>query len=170
MKEHIVIMGVAGCGKSSLGTAVASDCHLPLIEGDDFHSAASLEKMTRGVPLNDSDREGWLAVLGHQMQHHVEGLVLTCSALKSAYRQKLRAGCPQLRFVFMDISKRDALARVAERSGSGLHFFSPNLIDSQFDTLESPIGEPGVLRVDAMANRPELQALVADWLKQTRHA
>ena len=123
MLKFIVIMGVAGCGKSSLGAVIAQTCHLRLIEGDDFHSAANLEKMTHGIALNDADRDSWLAALGEQLQSHAEGLVLTCSALKAAYRQRLRAACPQLRFVFMGISKRDALARVAARGEK--HFFHP---------------------------------------------
>jgi gluconokinase len=162
MKNSLVIMGVAGCGKSSLGAAISHDCTMQLVEGDDFHSAASLEKMTRGVALNDADREGWLTILSEQLRTHPDGLVLTCSALKSTYRERLRQACPGLRFVFMDIDRRNALARVASRSNN--HFFSPSLIDSQFDTLESPVGEPGVLRVDAMNKLTDLRASVLAWL------
>lgn len=162
MKNSIVIMGVAGCGKSSLGAAIAQACNMRLVEGDDFHSAASLEKMTRGIALNDGDRDGWLTVLGEQLRHRPGGLVLTCSALKKSYRDRLRHACPGLSFVFMDISRTDALARVAARGEE--HFFSPSLMDSQFDTLESPIGEPGVLRVDAMNKLTELRASVLAWL------
>lgn len=162
MTDSLVIMGVAGCGKSSLGAAVATARGLPLVEGDDFHSAASRDKMTRGIALLDSDRDGWLSALGEQLHKHPAGLVLTCSALKKGYRDRLRQACPGLRFVFMEISRTDAQARVAARGGE--HFFSPSLIDSQFDTLESPIGEPGVLRVDAMNKLTELQASVLAWL------
>ncbi len=163
MTDSIVIMGVAGCGKSSLGAAVAAACSMRLVEGDDFHSPASREKMTRGVALLDADRDGWLTMLAEQLRAQPEGLVLTCSALKRSYRDRLRQACPGLRFVFMDINRSDALARVAARGAQ--HFFSPSLIDSQFDTLESPLGEPGVLRVDAMASLSELQAQVAGWVQ-----
>jgi gluconokinase len=82
MKSAIVIMGVAGCGKSSLGAAVAAAEALPLVEGDDFHSPASRDKMSRGVALTDADRAGWLDTLGEQLRAHPGGVVLTCSALK----------------------------------------------------------------------------------------
>ena len=164
MKNSLVIMGVAGCGKSSLGASVAHTCNLQLVEGDDFHGAASRDKMTKGIALLDSDRDGWLSALGQQLRNHPGGAVLTCSALKKSYRDRLRQACPRLLFVFMDISRADALARVTARGKE--HFFSPSLIDNQFDTLESPVGEPGVLRVDAMSNLTELRASAVAWLQQ----
>ena len=157
MTDSLVIMDVAGCGKSSLGAAVATASRLPLVEGDDFHSAASRDKMARGIALLDSDRDGWLSALGEQLHEHPAG-----SALKKSYRDRLRLARPGLRFVFMEISRTDALARVAARGNE--HFFSPSLIDSQFDTLESPVGEPGVLRADAMNKLTELRANVLAWL------
>ena len=163
MTGSVVIMGVAGCGKSSLGAALAGACGWPLIEGDDFHPAASRDKMNRGIALTDADRDGWLATLGEQLQRHPAGAVLTCSALKRAYRDRLRAASPALRFVFLDIARADALARVAARAAS--HFFSASLVDSQFATLESPVGEPGVLRVDALAPIDVLQARAHAWLQ-----
>ncbi|MFT3955231.1 MAG: gluconokinase [Piscinibacter sp.] len=162
MQVWLVIMGVAGCGKSSLGQAVAAALSLPLIEGDDFHSPASRDKMARGVALTDADRDGWLDILGEQLQSRSEGAVLTCSALKRAYRERLRAARPGLRFVFLDIGRADALQRVAQRAGS--HFFSTSLVDSQFATLESPLGEAGVLRVDAGQDLPTLCTEVTGWL------
>lgn len=86
-------MGVAGCGKSSLGLALAQALRLPLIEGDDHHSPASRAKMSEGIALTDADREGWLTTLGQLLQAHPQGAVLTCSALKKAYRDRLRAAC-----------------------------------------------------------------------------
>ncbi|HET8743966.1 MAG TPA: gluconokinase [Ramlibacter sp.] len=154
-------MGVAGCGKSSLGVAVAAAEGLPLIEGDDFHSAASRDKMSRGIALTDADRAQWLEILGGQLAAHPQGVVLTCSALKRAYRERLRAAAPGLRFVFLEIDRAAAQQRVAER---GSHFFSATLVDSQFATLESPVGEPGVLRVDALAPLDDLQRSVSAWL------
>jgi len=157
-----VIMGVAGCGKSSLGAAVAAAEGLPLIEGDDFHSPASREKMRRGVALTDDDRAQWLEVLGAQLAAHPHGVVLTCSALKRAYRERLRAAAPGLRFVFLEIDRAAAQERVASR---GSHFFSATLVDSQFATLETPVGEAGVLRVDALEPLDVLQRQVSDWLR-----
>ncbi len=156
-------MGVAGCGKSSLGQALAQAEGLRLVEGDDFHGEASRAKMSQGIALTDADREGWLESLGQQLRLHPEGLVLTCSALKRAYRDRLRRAAPGLRFVFLDISREAAQARVAARAAT--HFFSLSLVDSQFATLESPVGEPGVLRVDALLPIPQLQQQVAAWLR-----
>lgn len=173
MNDSIVIMGVAGCGKSSLGAAVASACGLRLIEGDDHHSAASRAKMQGGIALTDADRDGWLTTLGAALNTSPlgatlnttcpQGVVLTCSALKRSYRDRLRRAAPGLRFVYLDISRVDALARVQARAAT--HFFSTSLVDSQFDTLEAPIGEAGVLRVDAREPISQLSARVVDWLR-----
>lgn len=168
MNRWVVIMGVAGCGKSSLGTALAEAESLPLVEGDDFHSAGNRAKMSQGVALTDADRDGWLDALGDQLKAHPQGMVLTCSALKRRYRDRLRQARPGLRFVFMDIGRDEALERVAARSAT--HFFSASLVDSQFATLESPIGEPGVLRVDARLPLPTLQTQASAWLHPKEHA
>ena len=165
-QSSIVIMGVAGCGKSSLGVAVAQQVGMHLIEGDDHHSPESLRKMRQGTALTDADRDGWLAALCHALEKQPAGLVLTCSALKRIYRDRLRQAAPGLRFVYLDINRTQALARVTERAAS--HFFSISLVDSQFATLEPPTAEHGVLRVDAMAPPAELQAQVCTWLK-TQH-
>jgi gluconokinase len=162
MQAALVIMGVAGCGKSSLGAAVARAEGLPLVEGDDFHSPASVEKMRQGVALTDTDRADWLEALSAQLQAHPQGLVLTCSALRRAYRDRLRAAATGLRFAYLELSRDEAQARVTARADS--HFFSTTLVDSQFSTLEPPLGEPGVLRLDAMATPAELQARVSAWL------
>ena len=162
MRDSLVIMGVAGCGKSSLGEAVAHVTGLKLVEGDDFHSPASRAKMSQGSALNDADRDGWLTTLGEQLRSHPEGLVLTCSALKRAYRERLRQAAPGLRFVFLDIHRDQAQARVAARAAQ--HFFSTSLVDSQFATLEVPTGEAGVLRLDALDPLNSLQAEVTAWL------
>ncbi len=144
-------MGVAGCGKSSLGTALAAALALPLIEGDDHHSVESRAKMSRGIALDDADRAGWLDRLGAELARHAAqegGAVLSCSALKRAYRDRLRAACPGLRFVFLELDRDEALRRVASRA---THFFSSSLVDSQFATLErpDPALEPDVLMLSA---------------------
>ena len=163
MTNSVVIMGVAGCGKSSLGAAVAQALEMPLIEGDNFHSASSRSKMSQGIPLTDTDREGWLTTLCDQLRDHPGGVVMTCSALKRAYRDRLRQAAPSLRFAFLDISRNDAQARVQARANE--HFFSTTLVDSQFDTLEVPTGEAGVLSLNAMESIAELQAQVCAWLQ-----
>ncbi len=162
MNVSVVIMGVAGCGKSSLGRAVAQAMQLPLVEGDDFHSTESRQKMSQGVALTDDDRAGWLDRLCDQLRQHPGGMVLTCSALKKAYRERLRAALPGLRFVFLEINREQAQARVGSRGEA--HFFSSNLVDSQFATLQAPTGEPGVLTLAATAPLDQLQAEVAAWM------
>lgn len=156
----LVVMGVAGCGKSSLGAGLAQRLGLPLIEGDDHHSPASRQKMREGVALTDADRAGWLATLASLLARSPGGVVLTCSALRQAYRDQLRAAAPGLRFVFIDITPALARERVAARSA---HFFNTALVDSQFATLESPVGEPGVLRVDAAEPLPQLLDRAVAW-------
>ncbi|OUM00677.1 gluconokinase [Variovorax sp. JS1663] len=155
-------MGVSGCGKSSMGAALARELGLPLVEGDDFHSAESVSKMRAGTPLTDADRAGWLDRLGQELAAHAgDGVVLSCSALKRDYRDRLRAAAPGLRFVFMELTPEEAERRVAGRSE---HFFAASLVENQFATLESPVGEAGVLAVDATAPIPQLVAQVRAWL------
>lgn len=161
MNDSMVIMGVAGCGKSSLAAAIAAAEGMALIEGDDRHSAHNREKMGQGIPLTDADRAGWLADLAQTLHAQPTGVVLTCSALRSSYRDVLRSAAPQLRFVFLELTRDEAVARVSARSA---HFFSASLVDSQFTTLESPVGESGVLRLDAMLPLAQLQAQVSAWL------
>ena len=155
-------MGVSGCGKSSLGEALARELGLPLVEGDDFHAPESVSKMRAGIALTDADRAGWLDRLGRELAAHAgQGVVLSCSALKRSYRDRLRAAAPGLRFVFMELTRAEAERRVASRAG---HFFAASLVENQFATLESPVGEPGVLAVDATAPMPQLVAKVRAWL------
>lgn len=164
MNASVVFMGVAGCGKSSLAQEVAAALRLPLIEGDDFHPQDNQDKMRQGIPLTDADRTGWLDALAGQLSGHPGGVLLTCSALKRAYRDRLRAAAPGLKFVFMDISRPDAQARVAARAG--MHLFPVSLVDSQFATLERPEGEDGVLTVSAVRPIDSLRDKVCAWLEK----
>ncbi len=148
---HVVVMGVSGCGKSAVGDRLAVALGLPLIEGDSFHPAGNIAKMQRGVPLTDQDRVGWLALLGEELARHPAGAVLTCSALKRSYRDTLRAAVPGLRFVHLALSQQDALRRVSGRPG---HFYPPSLVASQFEALEDPAGEAGVIALDALLPLP----------------
>ena len=137
--NSIVIMGVAGCGKSSVGARVAQAMAWPLVEGDDHHSEANRHKMQSGIALTDADRQGWLATLATQITLQPQGVVVTCSALKRSYRERLRQASPGLRFAFLQISQTEAQARVTARAAQ--HFFNTALVDNQFATLESPEGE-----------------------------
>ncbi len=159
--QNVIIMGVAGCGKSSLAQAIAQDARFELVEGDDLHSQFCRDKMKAGQALTDEDRAGWLMRIGQTLSQGDRAKILTCSALRRAYRDQLRAAAPGLRFVYIDISIQAARERLLARPN---HFFPPALIDSQFATLESPIGEPGVLRVDAQDSIEQMLTQVSVWL------
>lgn len=156
----LVVMGVSGCGKSHIGAAVAARLALPLIEGDEFHGEANLALMRQGVPLADAQRAAWLARLGDELQRHPGGAVLSCSALRLAYRERLRSASPGLRFAWLDLDIAAAQARVAARPG---HFFPPALVATQFETLEPPLQEAGVLRLDATLPPAALVGRIVDW-------
>ncbi|UUX94173.1 gluconokinase [Aquabacterium sp. J223] len=160
---HLVVMGVAGCGKTSLAERVAATLRVPVVEGDAFHTPASRDKMRRGVPLDDADRAGWLATLSDVLRSHPDGAVLACSALKRRYRDRLREGLPALRFAYLEIDEATARARVAQRQAQ--HLFPPTLVASQFATLEPPLGEAGVLRLQATDPLPVLTDAVVRWLQ-----
>lgn len=155
-------MGVAGCGKSSLGRQSAAALGLPLLEGDDFHPEANVNKMRSGVALSDQDRALWLDTLAAQLAQRAEGVVLTCSSLKRRYRERLRAAAPGLRFVFLRLTREQSRERVAAREG---HVFPVSLVDSQFEALQDPSAEPGVLALDAMRPLGELVDAVVQWLR-----
>ncbi|MCX2861623.1 gluconokinase [Paucibacter sp. PLA-PC-4] len=158
-----VVMGVAGCGKSSLGQAIAAARGWAYIEGDAHHSPASVAKMRAGIALTDADREGWLDLLGRELAAQHGGTVLACSALKLSYRERLRAAVPGLRFVFLDISRELSLQRVTARAAE--HLFPASLVDSQFAALESPLSEAGVLRVAAAATPEQQLSEALAWLQ-----
>ena len=146
----IVVMGVAGCGKSTFGRALAMALAMPWIEGDDFHSAASKAKMEAGTPLDDADRAGWLQTLVDQIAKHPAGCVIGCSALKKSYRDTLRqAG--NVKFAYLRLTREEAQRRVSNRAG---HFFSDTLVASQFDALQEPSDERDVITLDATLETP----------------
>ena len=158
---HLVVMGVSGCGKSAVGRRLADHLNLPLIEGDDFHPPANVEKMQQGIALNDGDRQGWLQSLAQELARHPQGAVLTCSALKTSYRHTLRTGAPALRFVHLAITPEESLRRVAQRAD---HFYPPSLVASQFEALQDPSGEAGVRVVDGSASLDDIVAKTSAWL------
>lgn len=164
--KQIVVMGVAGCGKSSVGRAVAQVLGWQLVEGDDHHPEANQAKMRAGTPLTDEDRAGWLDTLGRLLAQPrgQGGVVLTCSALKKRYRDQLRQHAPGVHFVWLRIDEDTALARVTRRASE--HLFPPSLVKSQFATLEPPLGEAGALTVDATDAIQAITGRVVAWVKQ----
>jgi gluconokinase len=142
----VILMGVTGCGKTTVGTLLAQDLGWAFCDADDFHPAENVAKMKRGAPLDDEDRRPWLERLNAlllESERQGKGLVLACSALKQVYRDRLARGCAVVRFVFLDGDRELIRARLRERRG---HYMNPTLLDSQFAILERP---QDALRLDA---------------------
>ncbi|KAA1426104.1 gluconokinase [Nocardioides antri] len=150
-------MGVSGSGKSTVGAALAQRLGVPFVDADDLHPPANIAKMTAGEPLDDDDRGPWLDTIGAWLcRHDAEGGVVSCSALKVAYRDRLRTHAPRVRFLHLSGSRQVIAGRQAGRPG---HFMPASLLDSQFAVLE-PLGpeEDGVvidvgLTVDAIVQQ-----------------
>jgi carbohydrate kinase (thermoresistant glucokinase family) len=128
----IVVMGVTGCGKTTVGIALAEALGIEFIDSDDLHPESNKKKMSSGTPLTDSDREPWLQEVSKTLQKH-ESVIVACSALKKSYRSTILAGAPTTKFVHLSGSKELIFARLSERSH---HFMPIGLLDSQFQTLE----------------------------------
>jgi gluconokinase len=145
----VVVAGVSGSGKTTVGALLAGRLHWEFIDGDSLHSAANVAKMHAGIPLTDADRRPWLNAIEDSMdQRRAAGVpaVLACSALHRAYRDELLAGRPDARMVFLTVSPAVAAARLAARHG---HFFPAGLLDSQFGELQPPGPDEPVLVLDA---------------------
>jgi len=164
MPLKLLVMGVAGCGKSTVAASLARALDGLLIEGDDHHLPESQDKMRRGIALDDSDRGPWLAKLGALLASAPDHAVLTCSSLKRDYRDRLRCAEPSLKIVYLEISREASRARVAARPG---HLFPASLVDNQFLVLEPPTGEPGVFRSDAMEPVQAQCDAVLRWLGES---
>jgi gluconokinase len=151
-------MGVSGSGKSLIGAALARALGVEFVEGDDYHPAANVQRMSSGIPLTDDDRAGWLRALGVRIREAKDagtGLVMTCSALKRSYRDVLRADAGELRFVFLRGPRSLIAERLANRRG---HFMPPNLLESQFAALEEPSPDEQAWVCDISESPQELVA------------
>ncbi|QEN14447.1 gluconokinase [Mycolicibacterium sp. ELW1] len=133
MTSPIVVMGVSGSGKSTVGAALAQRLRVPFADADDFHPPANIAKMTAGHALDDEDRYPWLEAIGVWLAEHPRGGVMSCSALKRAYRDQLRRHCADLKFLHLSGTTEVIARRQASRPG---HFMPASLLASQFDTLE----------------------------------
>ena len=162
MAHVLVVMGVSGVGKTTLGEALAARLGWAFIDGDALHPQANIDKMTAGIPLTDADRGPWLdAVAAWIDARQGEGRpgVVTCSALKRAYRDLLDTGRPQVCFVYIQLDQADVAARMAQRKG---HFFAQSLLASQFADLEEPAADEPVIVVDgAQPISAQVDAVVA---------
>lgn len=161
----VVVMGVSGCGKSAIGEALAELLGAEFIEGDRLHPPENVARMTRGIPLTDEDRAGWLDSVGDTIASANaggRGVVAACSALKRKYRDRLRAKVPGLVFVHPVVDKETARNRISARKG---HFMPASLVDSQFAALEPP--EPDETAISLNGLKP-VDALVGESVRRLR--
>jgi gluconokinase len=160
----VVVFGVAGCGKTTLGRILAARLEANFFDADAYHPLASVARMRAGQPLTDADRIPWLNALNellHGPEHAATPLVLACSALRRSYRGRLRDGPRPLRWIFLEIDPATLAGRLRARRG---HFFNPVLLESQIATLEAPENEDAVLRMDAGMPVDALAAMAVRWL------
>ena len=147
----VVVMGVCGCGKSTVGERLARELGALFIEGDAFHPPANVARMAAGIALTDADRQGWLEALAAQLadaRRAGRSVVLACSALKRRYRDVLRLGAPDLRVVHLAGDRGMLAVRLAARQG---HYMPASLLDSQLATLETPDPDERAITLDAGA-------------------
>jgi gluconokinase len=162
MASPIVVMGVSGSGKSTVGAALAQRLRVPFADADDFHPPANIAKMTAGEALDDDDRYPWLEAIGQWLaRQNGDGGVMSCSALKRKYRDQLRRHCPETLFAHLSGTPEVIGRRQASRPG---HFMPASLLASQFDTLEPlEADEPGVT-IDVDQN---IDAIVDNYVAST---
>lgn len=155
--RSIILMGVSGSGKSSVGAELGRAIQAKFIDGDDLHPRANIQKMASGTPLNDDDRAPWLERLSdvaYSLAHKNETGIIVCSALKKRYRDRLREGNEKMVFIYLKGSFELVLERHKARAG---HFMPTDLLKSQFDALEEPgSDEPDVLKIDIDGTRKTL--------------
>lgn len=165
MIRHYVVMGVSGCGKSTIGAAFAAAIMGQFIDGDDLHPAANVAKMAAGLPLTDQDRAPWLIKVGQALLGGAGPVVIGCSALKRRYRDVIRAeaGLPVM-FLHLSGTRQVLLSRMAARTG---HFMPPSLLDSQFAALEPPESDEAAVTV-GIDQAPD--SILAQLLQSTGHA
>lgn len=163
---RMIVMGVSGSGKSTIGEKIASELGLPFLEGDSLHPQSNVDKMSAGIPLQDDDRWPWLDKIGARLADAQEGIIVSCSALKKSYRDRLRtAASAPVAFLFLDGSFEVLHEHMGHRTG---HFMPVKMLESQIATLESPIGEPLVFRADVADPVKKIVAESLSWIKSQR--
>ncbi len=160
-----VLMGVSGCGKSSVGSALSVVCGLDYLDGDDLHPPCNIAKMASGVPLDDEDRAPWLAKVGRRLADTEDPILIGCSALKKKYRDWIRQEVPEpVRFIHLDAPKAVLARRVAGRQG---HFMPTALLDSQFAALERLQGDELGQEVDISRSYSHVVAQSEAYVRET---
>ena len=160
----VVVMGVSGCGKSTVGGLLARRLGAEFLEGDELHPQRNIERMASGIALTDNDRRDWLLAIAEQLADARAGrhaLVVSCSALKHSYRDMLRTAASDLAFVHLHVSREVLEARLRARPG---HFMPSSLLESQLQTLEPPASDERAITLDAALPPAELAAQAAAWL------
>lgn len=159
-RPQVVVMGVSGSGKSTVGEQLAARLGVPFVDGDALHPAANVAKMASGVPLTDEDRIPWLRAVGRALAGtSPEGVVVACSALKRGYRDLIRSEAPGAVFAELDGDRAVLAARMAARPG---HFMPVTLLDSQLATLEPLQADEAGERFDVSLSPGELAVQIAD--------
>lgn len=160
--QCIIVMGVSGTGKSTVGQALSRALNAKFIDGDDLHPRQNIDKMAAGQALDDADRRPWLCRLAdviYSLEQKNETGVLVCSALKKSYRDQLRAGSPHVRFLWLQGDFEQVMTRMRKRRG---HFMPETLLRSQFSNLEAPGNdEPDVMAVSIM---PPVDNIVSQYM------
>lgn len=165
--HHVVIMGVSGSGKTTVGEHAGQRLGLPYHDGDDLHPQENIDKMAAGHPLTDDDRWPWLELIGRWLSDHPNGGIIGCSALKRSYRDLIRQFAPGVCFVHVHGSYELLHDRMYQREG---HFMPASLLDSQLATLE-PLGEDEYGQVFDVSGEPaEIAADITDWLSARNDA
>jgi gluconokinase len=159
MASPIVVMGVSGSGKSTVGAALAQRLRVPFADGDDFHPPANVAKMTAGQALDDDDRYPWLEAIGQWLADHPDGGVMSCSALKRKYRDQLRRHCADVEFLHLSGTPEVISKRQASRPG---HFMPASLLQSQFATLEPLEPDESGTAIDVDQN---IDSIVDDYVE-----
>ncbi|MEN9629982.1 MAG: hypothetical protein RJA10_3210 [Pseudomonadota bacterium] len=161
---RVVVMGVSGCGKSTVGQLLAKALGVHYVEGDELHPPENVARMAAGIALTDADRHGWLQAVAAQLANatsQARGVVVTCSALKRSYRDLLRAAAADVRFVHLHGPRELLAARMAARTS---HYMPPSLLQSQLDTLEPPAPDENALPLSIDQPPQALAAQAQAWL------
>jgi len=160
----VVVMGVSGCGKSTIGKLIASHCGAAFIDGDDLHPSENVTKMSQGIPLNDDDRWPWLDIVGQELRDR-GACVIACSALKRSYRARILRLAPETVFIHLHGSRETLQERLENRED---HFMPTTLLDSQLSTLENLAADEPGQQFDIQLDKEELFESICSWLESSR--